>query len=265
MIWIASFPRSGNTFLRNIFYEVYGLKSSTYHLESSYPIDDNYDSYPLVKTHLLPSQLTKGNNKSIYLVRDGRDALISVAHMRKDIVAPESNFRENLKEAIIAAEGSYFGGWSENVKQWFNYADVVIKYEELIINPKACFAKISKVMNLPAANWDKLPTFEHLKNSIPKYGAKHDLQISDTDKQDFAQKFFRKGKANNWIEEMPDDLHDLFWYYHGKMMDKLGYSDGRIAGIRFPKKEHWYLNNGVRGFYFRGKRKLAKILGFRKK
>ncbi len=90
MIWIASFPRSGNTFVRNILHEVYGLESSEYHQEEDYHLDANYVSYPFVKTHLLPSQLDPSDPdiKAVYIVRDGRDTMVSIAHQRSDIVAP---------------------------------------------------------------------------------------------------------------------------------------------------------------------------------
>ena len=55
--WIASFPRSGNTYFRNILFYVYGIESSTWHLETTYPVDENYDRYRFVKTHLLPKEL----------------------------------------------------------------------------------------------------------------------------------------------------------------------------------------------------------------
>ena len=39
MIWLASYPRSGNTFFRIVLSEVYGIESSTFHHESDYPVD----------------------------------------------------------------------------------------------------------------------------------------------------------------------------------------------------------------------------------
>ncbi|MCK5765239.1 MAG: sulfotransferase domain-containing protein, partial [Bacteroidales bacterium] len=117
MIWIASFPRSGNTFVRNILHDVYGLSSSEYHMEEDHPLEADYADHPFVKTHLLPTQLDPADPgiKAVYIVRDGRDVMVSMAHQRRDIVAPGSDFYENLKAAIIAEKDSFFGGWSKNV------------------------------------------------------------------------------------------------------------------------------------------------------
>lgn len=232
MIWLASFPRSGNTFLRNILYEVYGLNSSTFHRESDYPLDKDYDSYPFVKTHELPEHLRPNDPSipAICLIRDGRDALCSMAHHRSDIVAPGSDYLDNLRAAIIAQRGSYFGGWSINVEAWCQRAQLLIRYEDLIADPLATVERLRLVCDLPAPQKDRLPAFEALKFGIPKYGAARDRDVSEEEKHQLAQKFFRRGEAGAWREEMPEDLQALFWSYHGDTMQQMGYcSDGSLA------------------------------------
>ena len=226
MIWIASFPRSGNTYLRNILFEVYGLESSTFHMDSDYPLDSDYESYPFVKTHLLPSQLKPSDKaiKSVYLVRDGRDAMCSIAHHRKDIVAPGSDYYENLKAAIIAERGTFFGGWSTNVTHWVQRADIVIRYEDLLVDPIKEVERLREVMDLPQPNLDKFPSFKQMKFGIPEYGSGKNRGISEDEMKDLSVKNFRKGKAGSWKEEMPEEMQDLFWSYHGETMSQLGYS-----------------------------------------
>lgn len=226
MIWLASFPRSGNTFFRNVLYEVYGIESSTFHRETSYPVDDDYDQFQVVKTHLLPSQAEPNDPaiKSVYLVRDGRDALVSIAHHRKDIIAPESDFQINLLEAIIAPKGSHFGGWSENVRQWSEHADIVIRFEDLIRDPITEVEKLRSIMTLPSPQLDKLPTFKDLKFGTPKYGAAKKFLADEEAQKERAGKFFRKGKAGGWKEEMSPELEQLFWEIHGDTMRQLKYA-----------------------------------------
>lgn len=230
--WIASFPRSGNTFFRNILYYVYGIESSTWHKETTYPIDDHYEKFDFVKTHLLPSDLIPSDRHipAIYLVRDGRDAMISIAHHRSDIVQPGSDFIENLREAIIAAEGSFFGGWSRNVNEWIERADIIIKYEDLIKDPQAVFKRVEKIVDLPPADWQNLPDFKSMKFGKPKYGGQTTSKNINIPAGDFSQKFFRKGKSGSWKEEMPPDLRDLFRRKHGAVMDRLGY-EGDFSGV----------------------------------
>jgi glycosyltransferase involved in cell wall biosynthesis len=239
MIWLASFPRSGNTFLRNILFEVYGQPSSTYHWERDYPLDQDFDSYPVVKTHLLPADLDSAGFSpdipAVCLVRDGRDALCSIAHHRSDLIAPGSDYIENLTEAIIADRGSYFGGWSINVEAWLARADLVIRYEDLIADPIAQAERLRQVLDLPPGDPERLPTFAAMKSGVPEYGAGKHQALSDDLKQERAQKFFRRGQAGAWREEMPEELHDLFWSYHGETMARLGY--GEDGDIRPPHRD----------------------------
>ena len=53
--------------------------------------------------------LASRNIPGVYIIRDGRDALCSMAHHRKDIVAPGSDYYENLKAAVLAEKGTFFG------------------------------------------------------------------------------------------------------------------------------------------------------------
>lgn len=234
MIWIASFPRSGNTFFRNILFEVYGLESATFHLDPGYHQDENYKDFPFVKTHLLPGQLNPSDPAipAVYILRDGRDALCSMAHHRKDIIAPGSDFYQNLQAAIIAEKDTFFGGWSQNVKEWIKRADLIIRYEDLLTDPIACAERLRMITHLPDADKSKVPSFEQLKFGIPQYGSGKDRNLSEADMRDLAEKNFRKGKSGSWKEEMPDDLHDLFWSMHGDTMLHMGYSlEGEISAF----------------------------------
>lgn len=229
--WIASFPRSGNTYFRNILYYVYGIESSTWHKETAYPVDENYAEFKFVKTHLLPDELLPDDPSipAIYLVRDGRDALVSIAHHRRDLVMPGSDFEENLQEAIIAAEGSFFGGWSHNAAAWIERAQLVIKYEDLIADPKGTFKRVENLISMPPANWNNLPGFEEMKKGKPQYGGTSKLSDPKFSPEKFSEKFFRKGKSGGWKDEMSQEMQDLFWNYHGHMMESLGYEHHKIS------------------------------------
>jgi len=181
----------------------------------------------------MPSDLKPHDRKakSIYILRDGRDAMVSMAHHRKDIIAPGSDFQENLRAAIIAQGGSYFGGWSKNVEQWIKQADLVLYYEDLIADPRGCTERVRKLLNLPEPDYSKIPTFEQLKQGKPVYGGGWENDINSDVVDHYAVKFFRQGKAGTWKDELSSELHDLFWSYHGETMERLGYT---YSGERVP-------------------------------
>ncbi len=253
MITLASYPRSGNTFLRNVLFEVYGVRSGTFLLDGHGP-DDRWQDFAVVKTHHLPHELPTElqERPAVYLLRDGRDSLVSFAHHRKDIVAPGSDYRQNLVEAIYAAEGSHFGGWSQHVEEWSKKAAVIIRFEELIEDPIGQCERLRPYLNLPDPELEKLPSFEKLKRGTPEYGAGKEVLKSESEQKQMADKWFRKGKTGSWKEELPEDMLRLFWHMHGETMEVAGYSYSGaiehcfpILGSRFQSSETEQQRNSV--------------------
>jgi len=237
LCWLASFPRSGNTWVRNIFYEVFGLKSGTWDVnDKGRVLQPECFSKPIVKTHMLPSQLMHDGDdkKVIYLVRDGRDAMVSISHHRSDFVVPGSDFLDNMQEAILAQKGSYFGGWSENVERWMERADLVIRYEDLLMDEEGALEKIRCLLELPEADYSKVPRFDKMKHGLPRYGSGN-VEFAEEERKRYSGRFFRRGKSGAWRDEMPPDLHDLFWSIHGDTMLKMGYRyDGEVESTPDP-------------------------------
>lgn len=185
---------------------------------------EDFARYPFVKTHLLPEQLPEVGKDwpVVYIIRDGRDSVVSEAWHRKDFHAPRSRVKYNMLEAILAQGGSHFGGWSHHVHQWLPKADVVIRFKDLLIDPISELEKIRALADLPDPDTDHLPTFLTQKMGTPKYG-----RVS---KEGRNRKFFRKGKTGSWQDEMPDWMHATFWRYHGDVMDVVGYEpDGEAV------------------------------------
>jgi hypothetical protein len=103
IIWLASYPRSGNTYLRVPLYHYDGI--ATHNVYDDVPVNETergtaevtgFQPRPLplpqmaaapedflVKGHELPAD----DYPAIYLVRDGRDCLVSYAHF----IAPNSD------------------------------------------------------------------------------------------------------------------------------------------------------------------------------
>ena len=153
LVWLASYPRSGNTFLRTILWQCFALRSA-----SIYPSDlggnrklEEYvghiehgpdrhirfpeNSIPLVKTH----EHAEDKNPAIYVIRDGRAASVSLWRF----------YDKSLPlEAII--EGRHrFGTWSDHVQSWNPWerpSTLLLRYEDMRSNLVSVLRSISEFL-----------------------------------------------------------------------------------------------------------------------
>lgn len=205
-IWLASYPRSGNTFLRTILWHCFGQKSASIYpkdlggkieLESHVGHIEHQNGrihFPennlkLVKTH----GISKDDRKAIYVVRDGRAACASFLEFWK---------RTLSLDTIIKGEHR-FGSWSGNVNSWepWNRENVLlIKYEDLRDDLDSSLERISDFLGIPL-----------LGRTIPTRD-----EIASTDGQ-----WVRK--RSNWQDTFTEAQKLLFWELHGATMTRLGY------------------------------------------
>ncbi len=226
LTWLASYPRSGNTYFRLVLHYLSGLPTySVYEdrvgrgviaqlvgREDSDLLPEAMAEAPqlyTVKTHDLP----RGDQyPAIYLVRDGRDALTSYAHyilsFEKDpgIDSGPAAFSSTLRELIVGNPRP-FGSWSENVSAWSGrQRTVVVRFEDLVKTPLEVVRRaMSEVGGEELLVRETiLPSFEELHRLFPE--------------------FFRRGQVGGWRTEMSPDLHELFWKHHENTMRRMGYA-----------------------------------------
>jgi hypothetical protein len=180
--WIASYPRSGNTWLRCVLAAYLtgeapqtwkDIEAVSRTLEGMLPFGDMPPTEPtelvLVKTHLkadvpVMSLYREATAKVLYLVRNPRDMLLSAMRMvgisREDVAgsgafARDFIAREGLKMRGVG-DGVGLGSWPENVRSWtefsqdrFPNADVLtVRYEDLRVDPVVRFAEIVEFLGL---------------------------------------------------------------------------------------------------------------------
>lgn len=225
-LWIASYPRSGNTFLRIVLRNRFGIRSVDPEWVPGEPVPRTFGETPIlrpsydgpdapaapgvrgVKTHGLPANST---DPAVYVVRDGRDTLVSYAHYAltfayncpKDQMTTE-RVRRTIADLINETRSAY-GTWSKNVDTWTARPNtVVIKFEELVTTPGPVVDRVAAKLGwgLPVIN-EHIPSFEEL-NAVGK-------------------RFFRKGTSGTWDEVFTPDLHQLFWKNNGATMTRMGY------------------------------------------
>lgn len=138
IIWLASYPRSGNTFLRTILWHCFGLRSASVypndlngkqalanyvgHIDQgrNQPVQFQLGGLPLLKTHEHPPD----NYPAIYVVRDPRAASVSLWHFKK----------KKIPLRAIMSGQHQFGTWADHVAAWEPWVrpnTLLIKYENM--------------------------------------------------------------------------------------------------------------------------------------
>ena len=117
-----------------------------------------------------------------------------------------------MLEALIEASGSKgTGSWGRNVLSWLQSPPthaVQVRYEALVADPGAAAARIVGAVapHLRLRATPQIPSFAELKTVDPL--------------------FFRRGVVGAHRNELPDDLHSLFWSHpeNRDAMSLLGYT-----------------------------------------
>jgi hypothetical protein len=204
IVWVASFPRSGNTFLRIVLKNLYGVRTSVVYdvdgvaerlgadlvgfTERPAPVEvmRSSDEVHFVKTHRQRDDQIDEGDPAICLVRDGRDALVSWARMNGGSDA--ARYEAELRTMILRRDRVGTGSWGSNVLSWLLPPAPhrhVLRYEDLVRDPRPT---VGRVMAALVAD---LPSFA-------------DLRRTD-------DRFFRRGHPDTHRDELPEALHRLFW------------------------------------------------------
>jgi hypothetical protein len=220
LIWLASYPRSGNTFVRVILNRVFGMKTTSLHGEGDLRVfstrpgvmdavghvqsevqgadliaeAQRSNRLHVVKTHEAP--LT--SDPTIYVVRDGSSAIASYHHYLNEV--------ENLdvpRDAVI--EGRvYAGSWSDHFASWGPLErpnTLFLRYEDIVQDSDSLIRQLGEFCRV-APGSTRPPSFEELHTLHPD--------------------FFRIGNDAANIAEMEPYLPRLL-ELHGPLMRRLGY------------------------------------------
>jgi 8-oxo-dGTP pyrophosphatase MutT (NUDIX family) len=264
IVWVASFPRSGNTFLRIVLLRLYGIRTSVtddvdgvavrlgreligFEERPSSLAEMRADSAThFVKTHRQRDDDVDESDRVIHLVRDGRDALVSWARQQSE--DDPAGFESAMGAMIDRTDERGTGSWGANALSWLEHPGanrVLLRYEDLITDPGA---RLNEVMAMVA------PGAQRLEGAvIPSFAELH--QIDGL--------FFRRGVVGSHGDEMPEALVQRFWAVadNRATMQVLGYQtlrireavravildgDQRVLLVRFefPTRTVWALPGG---------------------
>ena len=192
IIWLASYPKSGNTWVRHFLASLIYSNQGKVGLEKlgfimQYPKRDqfeklvtNLDDFNQIKKNWINSQnLINSDNKlkifkthhvlcsfgkdnftdrkntlgAIYIVRDPRNIISSILYHFNlsnteealNFIQREDTFIGNVKNKVNYPLHTLIGSWKTNYNSWkfFGKNFLLVKYENLILNPNTEFKRIA--------------------------------------------------------------------------------------------------------------------------
>jgi hypothetical protein len=187
----------------------------------------------LVKTHnirklvrgvnMIPDEYTKS---AVYILRNPLDMVLSYARHYglkiKDAVACISN-PDNANAPTEDTVAQFLGTWSDHVNSWTSgahYPVLVLKYEDLLADPKLHFAKLVAHFGLPL---DEERLERAIRFSSIKELRKQEKESGFVERSQLTDKFFGKGTSGQWESQLSDDLVKYIRREHRDVMERYGY------------------------------------------
>jgi len=254
IIWLASYPKSGNTWLRSLLSSYYFSSNGEFNFELLKKIDQfpgiNYfkndrDLYlkpedtaekwldkqteinkekklRLFKTHnaickINGNSFTDAKNTlgGIYIVRDPRNVVTSLANHYQITIDEAYKFMKDRKKAIIEKKDNRYLGftalfsWDFHIDSWLNYQNfpiLVIRYEDLQYETFRTLKKVVtfiKDISKSNKNFDQSKAKETIKScefeKLKKMEADTGFHEAVLKKGKLERiKFFNLGKENNY-------------------------------------------------------------------
>ncbi len=241
IVWLASYPKSGNTWVRFMLYAaIFGppknsgaVSKKIPDIHRPMPFDIPESGTLQIKTHFELSakhpKLTE-TSKAIHIIRNPRDVMLSAINYRTLTSDTASQSQKDLViKAFLQAKGdphwksSSFGTWASHARSWRNATDfpvLQIRYEDLKSNPHTQLERMLGFLDIQrtleqideavvASSFDFMRALEirEKKTAKQKTSLLFDGTSQATRKGIY---FMNKGQSNQSLDSLMPGLDALF-------------------------------------------------------
>ena len=231
-VFLASYPRSGNTWTRFLLTEILSQEAASFdninqvipemgiHARARVRLPNGGR---LIKTH---EPYRKEYRRAIYLIRDFRDVVLSQYARERELGLYKTEFGKYL-EAYLDGRMSGFGAWQDHLPTWLDSplersGDLlVIRFEEMRRNPEAAISRIVDFLGLPAD--ENRVQAAIANNSVERMRAKENAAQKLPKSGGEEGRFVRKGAVAGWRERFTDEQLRLVDERAGKILVQAGY------------------------------------------
>ena len=228
-VYLVSFPKSGNTWMRflliNYLFNPNSKKMVYDDLEvfipsihkSSIESINSKKGLRIIKSHIVKLVYPK----IIYIVRDGRDALVSYYYYQKEL----RGFKGSFEEFYFSKLSSEAGNWEEHLRAALKFKKenpcniIFVKYEDLKTDTNSTFKEVISFLG-EAIDEEKLnfainsSSFDNLKK----------MQLFDgVEIENKNINFFRKGISEQWKGYFTEKINNDFMKNSKDLMEHFNY------------------------------------------
>jgi len=233
-IFIASFPKSGTTWMQNIVYSLVSNGDESFEqISNCSPFFEHKKTWGengeladsvitalekterrIFNTHLLWEMMPKesGKGKYIYIMRHGEDVMTSFFHHMSNQI--EGGFERKFSQFFDQSmDGSMaFGKWTDHLKSWWPSDDdciFFVTYEEMKKDLRKVVDRLVKFLNIPRTKEEvdllmERFTVKYMQQAKNKKSGNMQFQpVSVTWKKGF--QFVRKGVVGDHKNHFSDD------------------------------------------------------------
>ena len=225
-VWIVSYPRSGNTWMRFLLANLLYPDSNVNYITVDRLIPDFHQIKKWEKLGVIQNPLIVKSHylwqleysKVVYMCRDVRDVSLSCYYFdcARERITEKMPFDKYLKEIFLRGDMP-FGTWGTHADFWMatvvGVPFILIKYEELWQHPCEEMERVAKFLNVGT---------EGIQVAIDKSDFDELEKIRARDGVDPRIKGLN-GKPGGWKKVLTEKQQDLIWKRFGTTAMKLGY------------------------------------------
>ncbi len=226
---LASYPRSGSTWLRFLLFECVTGRPADFSSVDTYGSWKGPGVLPgggrLISTH---ERYCDIDRKVIYLARDPRSIIISEYRLRQRQGNAEGSF-DAFVPLFVEGKASPFGSWNNHVDYWVSSLPArrgrlhLVKYEDLRDGPEECLAEIVRFLGVPVD--DSVIARAVDNNTLERMRSKED----EAPPQKFRRarsrdvRFVNQGLTQGWKRDLTPQQIGLVELHMGPTLTRLGY------------------------------------------
>ncbi len=236
-VFLVSYPRSGNTWLRFLVGNLVWPSEPLSFLDLQHKVPDIYKTQAHVLDRMRSPRYLKSHEpyrpayrNVIYLVRDPRDVLVSYYHYQaKFRLIPKEYPLDEFAGRFLDGGVDSYGPWNEHIRSWLGARNdskgfLWLRYEDLQTDAISCLRQICRMLDVERSD-EELATVQEL-SSFGRMQAlevrQHDLwePTKGTNSED---RFIRSGRAGQWEEVLSGAIQARITEKWGQTMKALGY------------------------------------------